>query len=223
MRYEPVSLPLHATTMSKNIFLDKLIAQGEHQQLDFKYAITDAKKIARSFSAFANTDGGTLLLGVKDNGKVVGVSTDEEYYMIEAAAELYCKPPVGFTAERLMYNGKSVLKVDIAKSSKRPHFAPDKNGEYTAFIRVKDENFVADKILVKSWQKGMSDAPLVYTEQYDKLLNILKYEGKQTFIQLCKKAFISEAEAESILTKLVTAQLVKVEVTETTSYFSIAG
>jgi len=47
----------------------KLIAQGEHQQQDFKYCISDSRKIARSLVAFANTDGGRLLVGVKDNAK----------------------------------------------------------------------------------------------------------------------------------------------------------
>ncbi|MGE5393191.1 MAG: helix-turn-helix domain-containing protein, partial [Candidatus Saccharibacteria bacterium] len=38
-------------------YLLKLIQQGEHQQQDFKYCISDSKKIARSLVAFANTDG----------------------------------------------------------------------------------------------------------------------------------------------------------------------
>ena len=47
--------------------IQKLISEGEHQQLYFKFEIADAHKIARSFVAFANTDGGRLLIGVKDN------------------------------------------------------------------------------------------------------------------------------------------------------------
>ena len=69
--------------------LHRLIAQGEHQQQDFKYEISDARKIARTLSAFANTDGGRLLIGVKDNGKIAGVRSDEEIYMVEAAASRY--------------------------------------------------------------------------------------------------------------------------------------
>jgi predicted HTH transcriptional regulator len=45
--------------------LYKLIEEGEHQQQDFKYCINDSKKIAKSLVAFANTDGGRLLIGVK--------------------------------------------------------------------------------------------------------------------------------------------------------------
>ena len=44
--------------------IEELIAQGEHQQLDFKFEVSDSKKIARTLSAFANTDGGRLLIGV---------------------------------------------------------------------------------------------------------------------------------------------------------------
>ena len=45
--------------------IEELISQGEHQQQDFKFEVSDSKKIARTLSAFANTDGGRLLIGVK--------------------------------------------------------------------------------------------------------------------------------------------------------------
>ena len=70
--------------------LEELIEQGEHQQQDFKFEVSDSKKIARTLSAFANTDGGRLLIGVKDNGHISGVRSDEEYYMIEAASQIQC-------------------------------------------------------------------------------------------------------------------------------------
>ncbi|MBE6307665.1 MAG: ATP-binding protein, partial [Bacteroidales bacterium] len=73
-------------------YIHALIAQGEHVQQDFKYEISDARKIARTLSAFANTLGGRLLIGVKDNGRIAGVRSEEEMYMIEAAAQLYCTP-----------------------------------------------------------------------------------------------------------------------------------
>ena len=68
-------------------YIHALIAEGEHQQQDFKFEISDARKIAKTLSAFANTNGGRLLIGVKDNGKIAGVRSEEEKYMIEAAAQ----------------------------------------------------------------------------------------------------------------------------------------
>ena len=61
-------------------YIHTLIAEGEHQQQDFKFEISDARKIAKTLSAFANTDGGRLLIGVKDNGKIEGVRSEEEKY-----------------------------------------------------------------------------------------------------------------------------------------------
>ena len=80
-------------------YIHALIAEGEHQQQDFKFEISDARKIAKTLSAFANTDGGRLLIGVKDNGKIAGVRSEEEKYMIEAAAQLYCIPEVEYTED----------------------------------------------------------------------------------------------------------------------------
>ena len=73
------------------------IAEGEHVRQDFKFAISDARKIAKSLSAFANTGGGRLLVGVKDNGQIAGVRSEEEIYMVEAAATVYCRPPLQLT------------------------------------------------------------------------------------------------------------------------------
>ena len=78
--------------------------------------MSDSKKIARTLSAFANTDGGRLLIGVKDNGAISGVRSEEEYYMIEAASKMYTHPEVPFTAKRWDVNGKTVLEVYIAPS-----------------------------------------------------------------------------------------------------------
>ena len=71
----------------------ELISQGEHLQQDFKYVISDARKIARTISAFANAAGGHLLIGVKDNGTIAGVRNEEDIFVVEQAAERYCRPP----------------------------------------------------------------------------------------------------------------------------------
>ena len=103
--------------MKEKNHIEELIAQGEHQQLDFKFEVSDSRKIARTLSAFANTDGGRLLIGVKDNGTIAGVRSEEEYYMIEAASKMYTKPEVPFTATRWNVNGKTVLEVLIEKGT----------------------------------------------------------------------------------------------------------
>ncbi|WP_301747923.1 helix-turn-helix domain-containing protein [uncultured Duncaniella sp.] len=57
-------------------YIASLIEEGEYEHQDFKFAVSDARKIARSLSAFANNDGGRLLIGVKDNGAIAGVRNE---------------------------------------------------------------------------------------------------------------------------------------------------
>ena len=99
-------------------YIKKLISEGEHQTLDFKFEISDAKKIARSLVAFANTNGGRLLIGVKDNGNITGVRSDEEAYMVETAAHLYCKPEVKFTSTNHVVDGKTQTHCKCVKHQK---------------------------------------------------------------------------------------------------------
>ena len=52
----------------------QMIEEGEHQTQDFKMRVDDAPRRSRGrLVAFANTEGGRLLVGVKDNGAVAGV------------------------------------------------------------------------------------------------------------------------------------------------------
>lgn len=64
--------------MTDEQYLRKLIEEGEYDQQDFKYKIQEAAKLARSVSAFANTRGGRLLIGVRDDGHISGVKSEEE-------------------------------------------------------------------------------------------------------------------------------------------------
>jgi len=135
-------------------YIDSLIKQGEHQQLDFKHSISDSKKIARSLAAFANTDGGKLLVGVRDNGSIAGVKSDEEFYMVQAAAELYCKPAVDFETRIWEIEKKTILEISIPKiSGDKLIAAPDKSGENKVFIRVNDENIIVNNIYLKAWNR----------------------------------------------------------------------
>ena len=110
--------------MNRNHIL-QLVTEGEHVHQDFKFAITDACKIARSLSAFSNTEGGRLLVGVKDNGKIAGIRSAEEIYMIEVAATRYCRPSVTLDSQIYKVDGKDVLEVSVAESQHKPVYAID--------------------------------------------------------------------------------------------------
>ena len=155
--------------------LHHLIAQGEHQQQDFKYEISDVRKIARSLSAFANTDGGRLLIGVKDNGKIAGVRSDEEIYMVEAAAALYCIPPVECRMSIHRVEGHNVVIAEVERSEKLPVRARLDDDSLCAFMRIADENIVASPVQMALWREADRDYGILisFTEREQSLLRLL--------------------------------------------------
>ncbi|MGP1357970.1 AlbA family DNA-binding domain-containing protein [Roseicyclus sp.] len=52
--------------------VQKLLEQDEGQRLDFKSARILPAKLSQSLSAFANTDGGELYIGIEDNKDWIG-------------------------------------------------------------------------------------------------------------------------------------------------------
>ncbi len=207
--------------MSQHI--KKLINEGEHQMLDFKFEISDSKKIARSMVAFANTDGGRLLIGVKDNGNISGIKSEEEKYMIQTASEMYCKPAVAYEAKEWIINGKNILEIIIPKSKYHKHKAPDHNNVYKVYIRIKDQNILADRILLKIWkyQNNKQNIKVTFTEAEKFLLKHLNENENITLEEFIEKAKINKKEAERILVNFTLINLIKVEITEKVIFFSL--
>lgn len=207
----------------KDNHIQNLISEGEHQMLDFKFEISDSRRIARSLAAFANTDGGRLLVGVKDNGAIAGIRSDEEIHMIQAAAEMYCQPEVAYTTEEWEINGKTVLEVIIPKDKHHKHKAPDSQGAYKVFVRVKDENLVADSVLIKVWkyEKFARPAKIAFTETETLLLHHLSEHGQITLQEFQELAHINRRKAEAILADFIIVGTIELVQTSQNTVFRL--
>ena len=141
---------LHASRAT--YLVSRLVAEGEHENQDFKFTVNDPRKIARSVSAFANHSGGRLLIGVTDNGVPRGVRSEEDIYVVEAAARMYCDPPCepSFTAYRVE-GGATVIRADISPADHRPVRVVEADGTRHAYYRVADENILAHPLMVRAW------------------------------------------------------------------------
>lgn len=191
-------------------YIHQLVAEGEHDHQDFKFEISDARKIARSISAFANTGGGRLLVGVKDNGKIAGVRSEEEIYMIEAAASMYCQPQVEIATHTHIVEGRTVLKIDIEEAGTKPVFALDEENKPKAYIRIADENILASPVHLKVWQHAKKErgALLTFTEKEQNLLDILKEHELLTLNQCCKRSRTSRQTTCNLLADFIRFGLV---------------
>lgn len=200
-------------------YIQQLIEEGEHEHQDFKFSISDARKIARSVSAFANNDGGRLLIGVKDNGNIAGVRNEEDIYVVEQAAQMYCRPAqnVEFTAFKTE-GGAIVIRAEIAKATHRPVQAQEPDGSWRTYYRVKDENIAAPDLMVRAWRKKESQkgALLSFSEVESTLINHLEENEMTTIEEFMKIARISRHTAEEIIIKLYAVDVIDFTYTGTT-------
>lgn len=186
-------------------YLKKLIEEGENQHLDFKYCVSDSRKIARTLSAFANSDGGRLLIGVRDNGSIAGIKSDEEIYMVDTAAQLFCRPEITYSIKQHTAGGKTILEVEVNKGDKRPYQARDEKGRWLSYFRQHDQSLAANRVLLQVWRKEKKGRGVLvkFSKVENSLMDYLKKNGSITLSGFRKIARISSYKAESILANLI--------------------
>ncbi len=203
--------------------LTKLIAEGEHQTQDFKFAIDDQKKIARTLAAFGNTDGGRLLIGVKDNGKIAGCNPEEEFHMIQGAAEIYCNPPIKFESQIHQEGFRLVLEINVEGNPKRPFRAPDEEGRLKSYFRKNDHTVLVNKILYRVWQnqERRTAKPETFGEEELSLLRLFNDDNELTLSQLYRKSDLPMKKVDHWLALFVSWGLIHMEIGETrTTYLA---
>lgn len=185
--------------------LIELIAEGEHLHQDFKFSIDNLRKIARTLCAFANTDGGRLLIGISDKRKIVGCNPQEELHMIQEAAKHFCKPEVSFTSKIWQEDFRMVLEINVDFSNQMPHKAKDDNGNWRSYVRIKDHTTAANKILEGVWLERKKQTPIPDTLDEDQRLVIKVIQEYQlvTLSQLYKKTNLALRKVDQIVILLV--------------------
>jgi predicted HTH transcriptional regulator len=153
--------------------LDRMLLLGENQEVEYKFELNSSRRIAATLSAFANTGGGTILVGVKDNGSVAGIRLDEEVYVLEAAASIYCKPEVKPQLFRHDIKGKAVLEVVVPEAEAKPVLAETEPDAWKAWVRYGASNRLASPVHLELWKMSdVRERPSVYSTREQKLLSI---------------------------------------------------
>ena len=203
--------------------LSTIIRKGEGLNLDFKFRIDDQKKIARTLVAFANSSGGSLLIGVKDNGKVSGVNPEEEYYMIEGAADLYTQPRVAFDFKVWQEGHHLVLEIVVPKGEAK-HKAMDENGKWRSFARVDDHTLIGNKILEKVWhfEKNGVNRPEKFDETTTNFIQLIRDLESATISKLYRKSSLSLKKVDSLLSVLVFWGVVSMQMSELSTTYALS-
>ncbi|TYP93877.1 putative DNA-binding domain-containing protein [Fodinibius salinus] len=211
-------------SLSQMDYLDvKNLAQtGEGTYLEFKRTIPSAYKIAREIAAFANTNGGTLLIGVDDDQSLVGVlGYQEEEFLLKKAAQELCEPTVDIVIEIVHFGERDLLVIKVPEVSNKPVFVEGED-EDTVFMREEDRNKVASKELIKIIEKRNSDEGITfeYGPDEQKLFRYLNEYGEITVDKFAQLVDVPRAKASGTLVNLVSADILNLFRKDNVDYFT---
>ena len=199
--------------------LKRLVLMGEGAHLEFKNRVPRPAKIAREVIAFANTDGGTVLIGVDDDGTILGLrDAEEELFALSTALAERVEPPVEVEISAVRVSRRrDVLVVTVPASAERPHILmPEAGTEGEAarqhvYVRVDDQSVEASRESVRVMRaEGRGEAvAFTFGEPERRLLEYLDRHERITVSEYARMAEMPPWRASKTLVALVRAGIVR--------------
>lgn len=135
--------------------ITQLLTHEEGKTLEFKRDLSSSRNILKTLVAFANSAGGQLLIGISDNGQVVGVEhpLDEEERLCNLIADSI-SPHLVPNVEIVTHEGKNILVVETFPSSSRPHYLKSEGHESGVYVRLGSSNRQAGPELINELKRS---------------------------------------------------------------------
>lgn len=138
--------------------LAEILTLNEGKTLEFKLNLDSKDRILRSLVAFANTAGGTLIVGISDGTKkVVGLKDPltAELQISHLIADNIAPrliPDIQVKLEK----GRYILIVEIARSSSAPHHLKREGSRRGVYIRIGSTNRPADEQIISELRRSLA-------------------------------------------------------------------
>lgn len=197
--------------------LKNLVRRGEGSNLEFKLKTNHPEKIIKGVVAFANSNGGIMLIGVGDDKRIAGLKyADEDEYLLVRAIHKYCFPRISYNIDRVQLpDEREVLVIRVPPSLDRPHYIlPDPAEPETkkVYVRVADKSVQASREVREILKGSQADRNIrfSYGEKERKLMQHLGEHNSITVDLFASIAGISRKIASRTLVLLVLANVLEV-------------
>jgi hypothetical protein len=175
----------------------KLLAQGEGQRVEFKQEAIKPSDLAETLVAFANAQGGVVLLGVGDDGRPTGLRSpgQAEDLVLTAASHELCDPPVHLAGVTpvMLTPGLQVIAVTIPRS-RRLHAV---HGRFLVRRGARNVALTTAEIAGQSRRFDTGGlTPLNLTRGYQALYEVLRYDARLELLDAKGTEALIEREQE---------------------------
>ncbi|SHE25881.1 AlbA family DNA-binding domain-containing protein [Actinomyces glycerinitolerans] len=128
---------------------------NEGKTLELKRDLSSPDGPLRTIVAFANSAGGRLVIGVADDGTVVGVEDPlAEEERIASLIDDRISPQLVPAIDLVTLADKTVLVVDVPLSTRRPHYITHQGAEAGVYVRLGSTTRQADPALVAELERN---------------------------------------------------------------------
>jgi hypothetical protein len=101
--------------------LEEIIKRGENEQVEFKRDLSNREDFLETVSAFANTEGGSILVGVDDNGTVVGNYEKKFEERVQSMVSDNCEPAPKIRVEKQELQSRTMFVVQVPEGEEKPY------------------------------------------------------------------------------------------------------
>jgi predicted HTH transcriptional regulator len=204
-----------------NLSTIQIIKKGEGIAVEFKRTIDNIYKVAKTVVSFANTSGGVLLIGVGDNGEIMGVGSElHQLQKLEKIVTALVEEKIVVEVKTETIDGKKILRVDIAESGAKPHYAINEKNERIIYVRVKDKSVPIPKLLIRGEATGDIEK-LLESRHVKTLVQYLRENDTITAKAFSRMINISEKRSERMLNDLAGKQILLKNVRGKIALFSL--
>ncbi|MCB9233990.1 MAG: ATP-binding protein [Bacteroidia bacterium] len=208
--------------------LENIIKAGEGLQLEFKRRVPEWDKLMREFVALANAKGGMILVGVDDDGSLVGVKDGRECeFEIHAAVQKHCRPLPDYSLEIIPISRKrQIVVATLAESNAKPVLLVEDpaNEKGVALFRVEDRSIRASRELFYILKHSQNDdvgVKFEFGDKEKKLMTYLESHPTITLREFAEIAGIKTFIASRTLVMLVRANVLRIHPHEKEDHFSL--
>jgi len=122
------------------VSLIKAIQRGEGKSLEFKEELPTSNTLTKTIIAFSNTGGGKLIIGINNQGEVIGLKPGIDILELQdkVASIIYdiCYPNILPEIYTTMINDALVLVIEVHRGNLLPYYLKNKGKDDGVYIRV---------------------------------------------------------------------------------------
>lgn len=137
--------------------ISELLKAEEGKTLEFKQDLSSPRNLLKTLTAFANTAGGRIIIGVADNTrKPLGINSplDQEERLCNMIADSI-GPRLVPNIEMVTVDGKTLLVIEVFLSNSRPHYLRSEGPETGVYVRLGSTNRQADRELIGELRRSV--------------------------------------------------------------------